>query len=99
MLIVTNKKKNERNKLIDELKILIREAEHKNLNLIVMGDLNADTEKFDNMYKINAKGKYKIIEILRNKGLYDTQVISNIGELESIWKKNEITSRRIDYMG
>src|SRR5688572_11161305 len=92
------KEKNERNKLLEELKLLIREAEQKNLNILIMGDLNADAEKYDTMYNLNTKGKYKILEILRNKGLYDTQAITNAGVLEPTWRKNDITSRRIDYI-
>src|SRR3954454_7318291 len=61
------KDKQEREQLINELIKLIDEAKRKNYNLIVMGDMNADIEKYDNMERLATKGKYKIIQTLRNK--------------------------------
>ena len=65
-----------------------------------MDDLNADAEKYDHMQKIDHKGKYHILQTLRNYNLYDTQLITKSEQeiLKPTWKKNELTQRRIDYI-
>ena len=80
--INANKKdKAERENLIDELIILIKEAQNRNFNIIVMGDMNADIEKYDKKQIIATKGKYRIIQTLRNRGLHDTHAIFNNGSI------------------
>ena len=88
----------ERDNLLNELNKLVNEAENKNYNIIIMGDFNADAEKFDLSTSNKIKGKYKIIQNLRDKDFYDIQAITNIEPLKYTWKKNEITKRRIDYI-
>jgi len=43
-----------------------------------MGDLNADAEKYDSLNRTATKGKYKIIQLLRDQGLYDTQKLTDV---------------------
>ena len=58
-----------------------------------MGDFNADAEKYDALNKTVTKGKYKIIQLLRDQGLYDTQKLTNIN-LQYTWKK--ITKQNVE---
>ncbi len=58
--------KTKREKLLDELQILIKEAEIKQFQIIVMGDMNADPEIYDTKANLAIKGKYRIIQLLRN---------------------------------
>ena len=62
----------ERDTLLKELNKLIIEANINKSHLIIMGDLNADAEKYDLRNKTATKGKYKIIQLLKDQGLYDT---------------------------
>ena len=38
-----------------------------------MGDFNADMERYIAKNKLATRGKYRILQILLDKGLYDTQ--------------------------
>ena len=76
---------------------MITEANVSKSHLIIMGDFNADAEKYDALNKTVTKGKYKIIQLLRDQGLYDTQKITNIN-LHYTWKKNNEIKCRIDYI-
>ena len=87
----------ERDNLLKELNKLITEANVSKSHLIIMGDFNADAEKYDALNKTVTKGKYKIIQLLRDQGLYDTQKLTNIN-LQYTWKKNNETKCRIDYI-
>src|ERR1043165_3663495 len=87
----------EKDNLLKELNKLITEANVSKSHLIIMGDFNADAEKYDALNKTVTKGKYKIIQLLRDQGLYDTQKLTNIN-LQYTWKKNNETKRRIDYI-
>ena len=73
--------KTKREKLLDELQILIKEAEIKQFQIIVMSDMNADPEIYDTKANLAIKGKYRIIQLLRNQNFNDTQSITNIGIL------------------
>ena len=86
-----------REQLLKELSSLIIEANTKRFHLMVMGDFNADAKKLDNDVKLSKKHKYKIINILRDFGLFDTQKLTN-EEITFTWKKNNKTVRRIDYI-
>ena len=74
--------KKAREDLLDELTNLIIEAKNKNYHTIIMGDMNADVEKYDKKSTLAIKGKYRIIQILRDNNFYDTQKITNDGPLE-----------------
>ena len=87
----------DRKKLIDEIKRLIKEANNKKYNVILLGDLNADFEKLESNHKNFKKDKYRILTTIERLGLYDSQKITNT-ELEPTWIKNENTERRIDYI-
>ena len=66
-----------------------------------MGDLNADAERYDKLNKTATKGKFRIISLLQNCNLIDTQkVLTRIDPIEPTWvKPNNINiSRRIDYI-
>ena len=66
----------ERDNLLKELNKSITEANLNKSHLIIMGDLNADAEKYDSLNRTATKGKYKIIQLLRDQGLYDTQKLT-----------------------
>jgi len=87
----------DRNKLVDEIERLIKEAHNKKYNVILLGDLNADFEKLESNHKNFKKNKYHILITIEKLGLYNTQKITNT-ELEPTWIKNENTKRRIDYI-
>src|ERR1044071_2999493 len=87
----------ERDNLLKELNKSITEANINKSHLIIMGDLNADAEKYDSLNRTATKGKYKIIQLLRDQGLYDTQKLTDVN-LNYTWKKNNETKHRIDYI-
>ena len=62
-----------------------------------MGDFNADAKKLDNNAKLSKKHKYKIINILRDFRLFDTQKLTN-EKITSTWKKNNQTVKRIFFL-
>ena len=80
--------KEERESLIDDLKDLLVEAKKNNYRIIIMGDFNADTEKYDKKEIIRNKGKYRIIQLLKNRNFNNTQYITNIGTLILTWLTN-----------
>ena len=77
-----DKEKKEREELLNDLQDLITEATRKNYFIIIMGDMNADPEKYDKKTTFALKGKYRIIQLLRNENFYDTQKITNTGPLK-----------------
>src|SRR5687767_10648076 len=77
-----NKKKKEREELLNDFQDLITEATRKNYFIIIMGDMNANSEKYDKKITFALKGKYRIIQLLRNENFYDMQKITNTEPLE-----------------
>ena len=64
-----------------------------------MGDFNADAEKYDKKGNIKNKGKYRIIQFLRNENLYDTHKMTNLNdEIDFTWNNSRDTKRRLDYI-
>src|SRR5215204_2463028 len=64
-----------------------------------MGDFNADAEKYDKKGNIKNKGKYRIIQLLRNENLYDTHKMTNLNdEIDFTWNNSRDTKRRLDYI-
>ena len=94
------KDKIDRKLLIKKLKILLRTAEDLKHNVILLGDLNADREKWEQQEKLQNKEKYKILEVIKNANLFDTQRITTEEnkEIEKTWIKNANTKRRLDYI-
>src|ERR1043166_8406442 len=87
----------DRKKLIDEIERLIKEANNKKYNVILLGDLNENFEKLESNHKNFKKDKYRILITIERLGLYNSQKITNT-ELKPTWVKNENTKRRIDYV-
>ena len=85
--------KNEREALISDTVKLIKEGKNKNMFIILLGDLNADPEKYDKKGIIKKKGKYRIIEELRNLDLHDVQATINEPPLEYTWTNGHSKSR------
>ena len=93
------KEKEERESLIDDLKDLLVEAKKNNYRIIIMGDFNADAEKYDKKEIIRNKEKYRIIQLLRNENLYDTHKITNLNDtIDFTWNNSKETKRRLDYI-
>ncbi len=67
------KDKDKREKLLNELLKLIKEADQRKFHLVIMGDFNADMERYIAKNKLATRGKYRILQMLLDKGLYDTQ--------------------------
>ena len=92
------KDKDKREKLFNELLKLIKEADQRKFHLVIMGDFNADMERYIAKNKLATKGKYRILQMLLDKGLYDTQKVTCTDNLHHTWIRNENTQRRIDYI-
>jgi len=93
------REKSERESLIDDLKDLLIEGKKNNYRIIIMGDFNADAEKYDKKGNIKNKGKYRIIQLLRNENLYDTHKMTNLNdEIDFTWNNSRDTKRRLDYI-
>ena len=64
-----------------------------------MGDFNANAEKYNKKEIIRNKGKYRIIQLLRNENLYDTHKITNLNDtIDPTWNNSKETKRRLDYI-
>src|ERR1041384_6941323 len=92
------KDRDKREKLFNELLKLIKEADQRKFHLVIMGDFNADMERYIAKNKLATKGKYRILQMLLDKGLYDTQKVTCTDNLHHTWIRNENTQRRIDYI-
>src|SRR5579859_7714475 len=92
--------KKKRRELIKEIERVINENEILGNRIILMGDLNADREKWEAMDCNTTKDKYHILRMIKNFNLYDTQKISKdeLAFMEKTWIKNVNTSRRLDYI-
>src|SRR5579859_3882872 len=95
-----SKEKTERKMLLKKLKELLKNAEEKKKDVILLGDLNADREKWEQNDKLQNKEKYLILEIIKNANLFDTQRITTEEnkEIKQTWIKNNKTKRRLDYI-
>src|SRR5579859_5312883 len=93
------KEKTERKMLLKKLKDLLKNAEDKKEDVILLGDLNADREKWEQNDKLQNKEKYLILETIKNANLFDTQRITTEEntEIKQTWIKNNKTKRRLDY--
>src|SRR5579859_4708695 len=67
------KEKTERKLLLKKLKDLLKNAEDKKEDVILLGNLNADREKWEQNDKLQNKEKYLILETIKNADLFDTQ--------------------------
>src|SRR6184192_872659 len=86
------KDKDKREKLLNELLKLIKEADQRKFHLVIMGDFNADMERYIAKNKLVTRGgKYRILQILLDKGLYDTQKVTCTDNLYHTWFRNENT--------
>ena len=56
-----------------------------------MGDFNADMERYIVKNKLATRGKYRILQMLLDKGLYDTQKVTCTDNLHHIWFRNKNT--------
>ena len=63
------KDKDKREKLLNELLKLIKEADQRKFHLVIMGDFNADMERYIAKNKLATRGKYRILQMLLDKGL------------------------------
>ena len=61
-----------------------------------MSDMNANPEIYDTKANLAIKGKYRIIQLLRNRNFNDTQFITNIGILTPTWITNQNICQRLD---
>ena len=66
----------ERRLIIKKLKELLKKAEERKHNVILLGDLNADREKCKQNDKLHNKEKYLILQMIKNVNLFDTQQIT-----------------------
>ena len=55
-----------------------------------MGDFNADMERYIAKNKLATKGKYRILLMLLDKGLYDTQKVTCTNNLHHTWFRMKI---------
>ena len=92
------KDKDKKEKLLNELLKLIKEADQRKFHLVIMEDFNADMERYIAKNKLATRGKYRILQMLLNKGLYNTQKVMCTDNLHHTWFRNENTLRRIDYI-
>ena len=87
----------ERQLIIEKTRQLIIDAKKWNINIILMGDLNADKEHYRKKYSTTKKSKYNILKEIENWNLVDSQAETN-EKINATWRKNANTERRLDYI-
>src|SRR5207248_4217163 len=68
------KDKDKKEKLLNELLKLIKEVDQRKFHLVIMEDFNADMERYIAKNKLAIRGKYRILQMLLDKGLHKSYV-------------------------